>query len=80
ALGIPSDAAFIAAYCQRMGLPGIDRFGFYLAFCFFRMGAIIQGVLKRALDGNASDPDRAMQLGAFVPQFARAGLEATRHD
>ena len=78
-LGIPSDQAFIAAYCRRMGLPGIDRFGFYLAFCFFRMGAIIQGVLKRALDGNASDPDRAMRLGAFVPRFAQAGLEAAKH-
>ncbi|WP_435138597.1 phosphotransferase family protein [Pseudopelagicola sp. nBUS_19] len=79
ALGIPSDEAFIAAYCRRMGLPGIDRFGFYLAFCFFRMGAIIQGVMKRAMDGNAADPDRAMRLGTFVPRFARAGLEATRH-
>ncbi|SFM58029.1 phosphotransferase family protein [Shimia aestuarii] len=78
-LGIPTDQAFITAYCQRMGLPGIDRFGFYLAFCFFRMGAIIQGVLKRALDGNASDPERAMRLGAFVPRFAKAGLEAAKH-
>ncbi len=46
ALGLPSDEDFIAAYCQRMGLPGIEKFGFYLAFCFFRMGAIIQGVKK----------------------------------
>ncbi|MBE1291365.1 MAG: phosphotransferase [Rhodobacteraceae bacterium] len=78
ALGLPTDEDFIAAYCKRMGLPGIEKFGFYLAFCFFRMGAIIQGVKKRALDGNASDPERAAKLGAFVPMFAMAGLEASK--
>lgn len=78
-LGLPSDEAFVAAYCQRMNLPGIDRFGYYLAFCFFRMGAIVQGVKKRALDGNASNPERALQLGQYVPAFAKAGLEAARH-
>lgn len=76
ALDLPSDEAFVAAYCARRGLAGIDNFGFYVAFCFFRMGAIIQGVLKRALDGNASNPERAMQLGAFVPVFSENGLRA----
>lgn len=76
ALGLPSDEAFIAAYCARRGLPGIDNFGYYLGFCFFRMAAIIQGVLRRALDGNASNPARALELGAFVPTFAEMGLAA----
>lgn len=79
ALGLPSDEAFVASYCRRMGLPGIDRFGYYLAFCFFRMAGIIQGVKKRALDGNASDPERALRLGKHVPTFAQAGLEAAKH-
>ncbi|MFC2967279.1 phosphotransferase family protein [Acidimangrovimonas pyrenivorans] len=78
ALGIPSDEAFIAAYCRRMGVERIERFGFYLAFCAFRMAAILQGVKKRALDGNASNPERAMQIGAYVPQFAQGGLEAAQ--
>jgi aminoglycoside phosphotransferase (APT) family kinase protein len=76
ALGLPTDEAFIAAYCDRMGLPGIPRFGFYLAFCFFRMAAILQGVKKRALDGNASNPERGLKMGVYVPQFAQAGLKA----
>lgn len=79
ALGIPSDREFIGQYCARMGLPGIEKFGFYLAFCFFRMAAIIQGVKKRGLDGNASDPERAAKMGTYVPLFAHAGLEATKH-
>ena len=78
ALGLPSDDAFVADYCARTGLSGIDRFGFYLAFAFFRMGAILQGVKRRALDGNASNPERALQVGAFVPEFAAQGLEAAR--
>ena len=80
ALGLPSDDAFVAEYCARRGLDRVDRFGFFVAFCFFRMGAIIQGVLKRAIDGNASNPERAMQLGAFVPVFAENGLNALKHD
>lgn len=76
ALGLWSDRRFIDEYCARRGLPGIDRFGFYLAFSYFRMAAILQGVKKRALDGNASDPKRGLQLGAYVPEFASAGLEA----
>ncbi|MGR3603780.1 phosphotransferase family protein [Sulfitobacter sp.] len=75
-LGLPSDEEFIARYCERRGLKGIDNFGFYLAFCFFRMAGIIQGVLKRALDGNASNPERAMKVGAYVPVFAANGLKA----
>lgn len=76
ALGLPSDEEFIAMYCERRGLDGVENFGFYLSFCFFRMAGIIQGVLKRAMDGNASNPDRAMRLGSFVPLFAERGLQA----
>jgi aminoglycoside phosphotransferase (APT) family kinase protein len=76
ALGIPSDAAFVEAYCARTGLAGIDRFGFYLAFAHFRFAAILQGVKKRALEGNASNPARALEMGADVPAIAAAGLAA----
>jgi aminoglycoside phosphotransferase (APT) family kinase protein len=77
--GLWSDAAFIDSYCARRGLDGIPDFGFYLAFAHFRMAAILQGVKKRALDGNASDPERGLRLGAHVPDFARGGLAAAEH-
>jgi len=77
-LGLPSDEAFIASYCARRNLSGINDFGYFLGFSFFRMAAIIQGVLRRALDGNASNPERAMQVGAFVPVFAENGLKALK--
>jgi aminoglycoside phosphotransferase (APT) family kinase protein len=76
ARGLWSDRRFIDTYCSRRGIAQIEDFNFYLAFSFFRMAAILQGVKKRALDGNASDPARGLRLGAQVPDFARAGLEA----
>ncbi|WP_425046360.1 phosphotransferase family protein [Primorskyibacter sp. S87] len=76
ALGLPSDEEFIHHYCERRGLPGVDNFGYYLSFTFFRMAAIIQGVLKRGLDGNASNPEKALKLGTYVPMFAQHGLSA----
>ncbi|MGR3615618.1 MAG: phosphotransferase family protein [Paracoccaceae bacterium] len=75
-LGLPSDHAFIQQYCDHMNLPEISDFGTYLGFSFFRMAAILQGVLKRGLDGNASNPEKALMLGQYVPLFARHGLKA----
>lgn len=76
AQGIPTEAEYVEAYCRRMGLSGIPGFDFCLAFSFFRMAAIVQGVKKRGLDGNASNPERAARMGRFVPVYARMGLEA----
>ncbi len=76
ALGLPTDSEFVAQYCERREIGQIDGFGYYVAFAFFRMAAILQGVKKRALDGNASNPDKALKLGTFVPKFAELGLEA----
>ena len=54
ALGIPSEQEYIDSYCQRMDIDKLDNWNFYLAFSFFRLAAIAQGVAKRAADGNAS--------------------------
>jgi len=73
-LGIPSEEAYIDAYCQRRGISSIDNWTFYLAFSFFRLAAILQGVVKRAHDGNASS-EKAMQLGAMVRPLAQIANE-----
>ncbi len=65
-LGIPSEADYVAAYCRRRGIGGIAGWTFLLAFSFFRLAAICQGVYKRALDGNASNPGRARRYGDAV--------------
>lgn len=74
ALGIPSESEYVARYCERRGIDGIDNWAFYLAFSFFRLAAIIQGVAKRAQDGNASSKSAA-RLGAFVDPLAQLALD-----
>ena len=56
-LGLPSDEDYIAAYCHRTGRDGIDNWPFYMAFCFFRIAAILQGIKKRAQIGTASSAE-----------------------
>lgn len=70
ALGIPTEEEYVARYCERTGIAGIPDWPFYLAFSFFRLGAIIQGVKKRALDGTASNPERGLKLGEHVVVLA----------
>lgn len=75
-LGIPGEEAYVERYCARRGLSGVPDFNYFLAFCFFRMAAILQGARKRGLDGNASNPDRAQRMGRYVPIYAAGGLAA----
>jgi aminoglycoside phosphotransferase (APT) family kinase protein len=75
ALGIPTEAEYVAGYCARLGLSGIPNWTYYLAFSFFRLAAILQGVKKRGLDGNASNPEVARQSGEMVPILARMACE-----
>lgn len=55
-LGLPSENAYVEAYCRRTGRRSIPDWNFYLAFSLFRLAAIAQGVYRRGLDGNAANP------------------------
>lgn len=72
-LGIPSDEDYIKRYCERTGRGDIEHWNFYVVFCFFRLAAILQGVKKRALDGNASSEDAASR-GDLVTPLAELGV------
>jgi len=76
ALGLPSDNDAVVTYCARRGISAIPDFNVYVAFAFFRMAATLQGVKKRGLDGNASNPDQAAVYGSYVPIFAAKGRDA----
>lgn len=75
ALGLPTEEAYVANYCARMGIDGIPTWTFCLAFSFFRLAAILQGVLKRALDGNGSNPERGLKMGKAVPLLAQMACD-----
>nr|WP_099865061.1 phosphotransferase family protein [Pararhizobium haloflavum] len=80
AAGIASEEAYVEAYCERRGIARIDNWPFYLAFAFFRLGAILQGVLKRAVDGNASNPGRAREMGRAIPLIASEAMRVVREE
>ncbi|PKO90285.1 MAG: phosphotransferase family protein, partial [Betaproteobacteria bacterium HGW-Betaproteobacteria-12] len=59
ALGIPGEADYVAQYCRRTGRASIPaaEWEYYLAFNMFRLTAILQGIMARALQGNASSQE-----------------------
>jgi aminoglycoside phosphotransferase (APT) family kinase protein len=76
ALGIPTDEAYIARYCERTGRDGIDNWNFYLVFSLFRLAAILQGIVKRAQIGTASSAE-ADSEGDAVGQLADLAMMLT---
>jgi aminoglycoside phosphotransferase (APT) family kinase protein len=75
ALGIPSERAYIEAYCARRGLDAgamVTDWNFYLAYNLFRMAAILQGIAKRVQDGTAASA-QAHAAGAGARPLAEMG-------
>jgi aminoglycoside phosphotransferase (APT) family kinase protein len=72
ALGIPAEQACVDAYCKRTGRDALPHWDYYLAFNMFRMAAILQGILGRALAGNAAGAD-AQRTGRQARPMAEAG-------
>jgi aminoglycoside phosphotransferase (APT) family kinase protein len=70
ALGIPDEKAYIRRYCERTGRGEIGDWDFYLAYNCFRLAGILQGIVKRALDGTASSP-QALEQGKRVRPLAQ---------
>ncbi|MEO1549727.1 MAG: phosphotransferase family protein [Pseudomonadota bacterium] len=79
AKGLPEDHAYVEDYARRVGLSTPPDMRFPVAFAFFRMAAILQGVKKRGLDGNASNPLQAKKLGRMIPVYAQSALDYLEH-
>lgn len=77
-LGIPTEEQYVDLYCKNRGIGKIDNWPFYVAFSFFRLAAILQGVYKRSLDGNASNPEKAKTYGAAVPILSAMAMQMIR--
>lgn len=76
--GIPTEADYVAAYCRRTGREP-DRalkqeLDFMIVFSLFRWAAIIAGVYRRALDGNAADA-RALDTGTRFRALAQVSWQ-----
>lgn len=73
-LGIPTEDEFIAHYCKHANRAAIENWSFYLIYNMFRSAAIIQGVYKRGLDGNASSAKALEYKDAARIRSAQAAI------
>ncbi len=73
ALGIPAQDAYVARYCERTGkLIPAENFDFYLAYNMFRLASIMQGIMKRYVDGTAASA-QALENGKAARPMAEMG-------
>ncbi len=78
ALGIPTLEQYIARYCDRTGRAGIPDIDFYFAYNFFRLAAILQGIVGRVRDGTASNANAAAMVSQVRPLAETAWRFAER--
>jgi aminoglycoside phosphotransferase (APT) family kinase protein len=65
--GLPAIGDYIADYCRRTGRDGIPDLAVYMAYNFFRLAAILQGILGRVRDGTAANADAATMARQVKP-------------
>jgi len=78
ALGIPSEAAYLEAYCRCRDMDGMPDYDFYVAFNFFRLAAIFHGIKGRFLRGNASSAQARERIAVLPELAALAWAQAKR--
>ena len=77
ALGIPSEAEYVAMYAKATGRDAAEHWDFYLAYNLFRMAAILHGIAQRAADGNAAADD-AVETGRKAGPLADLGWQCAQ--
>ena len=77
AAGIPDEQRYLADYCTHSGRDAIAEWRFFVVLALFRIAAILVGVHRRAVDGNAADA-RALEIGGSYPEIAERAREIAR--
>ncbi|MFI9387368.1 phosphotransferase family protein [Kutzneria sp. NPDC052558] len=72
--GWPGRDDLIARYARRCGRP-VDGLGWYLAFGYYRIAVILEGVHRRQIQGMAAGAGFE-SVGAAVPELVSRGLDA----
>jgi aminoglycoside phosphotransferase (APT) family kinase protein len=74
ALGIPAEDAYLARYLERTGAVALSPkdWNFCMAYNMFRAAAIFQGVMARAVAGNAASA-QAVETGKRARPMAELG-------
>jgi len=77
ALAIPTEDEYLEMYLRRTGIaqrPSAEDWSFCMAYNMFRMAAIFQGVMARAVAGNAAS-ERALETGRRARPMAELGWQ-----
>ena len=74
---LPSEQELVDRYCEKRQINAIEHWHFYLAFSFFRLASISQGVFYRSTQGNASS-ENAVYAGQMTDILAAMGAKLTR--
>jgi aminoglycoside phosphotransferase (APT) family kinase protein len=75
ALGIPDERTYLEMYLERADeprRPSEAEWSFYMAYNMFRLAAILQGIMARAVAGNAAS-ERALLAGRQARPLAELG-------
>lgn len=74
ALGLLTEQEHVRRYCQLTGRDEIDaaHWDFYIAYNLFRIAAILQGIMKRVVEGTAASA-QALDAGQRAKPMAEIG-------
>lgn len=80
ALNIPSEDAYLAAYCRRTGRSGIPahELDFYIAYNLFRLAAIVHGIRGRVIRGTAASAHARQMSESVEPLASLAWAQAEK--
>ena len=77
-LGVPAIDDYITDYCRRTGRDDIAELDVYMAYNFFRLAAILQGILGRVRDGTAANGQAAAMARQVRPLAESAWVFARK--
>ncbi|XP_074743619.1 acyl-CoA dehydrogenase family member 10 isoform X4 [Strix uralensis] len=69
-LGVPSAEEYSQMYCGHMGAEHPENWNFYMAFAFFRLAAMLQGLYRRSLAERPAPGDSSPEDAEFVADLA----------
>jgi aminoglycoside phosphotransferase (APT) family kinase protein len=77
-LGIPSEEAYVAAYCRRTGRDHLPNKDYLVVFNLFRLAAILHGIRGRIARGTASSAHAVETASKLEPLAELAWAEAQK--
>jgi aminoglycoside phosphotransferase (APT) family kinase protein len=73
-VGVPTEQEFLLRYFARTGAQQPADWATYVVYNLFRLAAILEGVGRRAVEGNASSV-RATEMSQLVAPIAEAAWQ-----